>query len=434
MLRVLADDPALALKEAIDGLERALHEREAAFGEGARHLIRIDEVLCRTGEAAIELDCGTRLAGFGEHELIDAFGAGELAQERPPARDGRGVGALRQWISEAELARVCLELTLRDLRPLGVERPSTDPLLHQYRRQELNRALFGMRRRDQVRFEQTVTIVVIVARALRIRQRSQRFEQCRARIREHQSVEAGEIHPAHLGIDGRSAIEAPPQRERRAIVLICAQRIDLGAQRIQAAQRVGRRQVDIVRCDGSDPAGRVSDLLLEPPIALVRDCERHREDEGHGGGGGQGRPPKKSDALAALREAHRRLVGEDHFAEQSRQEVPSWHLARAWRARHRRNRHARDLLQRKNPRRRSGTGNGVRLLHRGHVLRRRVRHVDRLHAGKIETSQDRTTLQRARPPDLPQKLDDERRQLADLARELVRGRLPLGRMLSRQQR
>src|SRR5205814_6577198 len=122
--------------------------------ERAGYIVRDDEELRRAWIFSVELNRLARLVRLGEHVLIDALRADVLAEEGPPLRDRRFVSALGEWIPELELARVRLELPLGELCPFRIERASTHPLFHQHRREELHRALFRVRRRDQIRLEQ----------------------------------------------------------------------------------------------------------------------------------------------------------------------------------------------------------------------------------------------------------------------------------------
>ena len=85
----------------------------------------------------LKLMGGLLLAGFGQHERVDALGAGELGQV--PARfvDRGGVVVLRVRILLLQHVGVEIELLLSELLALRIDGAVVGPPLHQNRRKKL---------------------------------------------------------------------------------------------------------------------------------------------------------------------------------------------------------------------------------------------------------------------------------------------------------
>ena len=86
---LVAEHPLLAVEVAVGVGDGILHEGEAALGECAGDDVRLRDHLRGAGELAVVIDGRIALAGLGQHEGVDALGAGELleiARARSTAR------------------------------------------------------------------------------------------------------------------------------------------------------------------------------------------------------------------------------------------------------------------------------------------------------------------------------------------------------------
>ena len=113
-----------------------LHEGPAALGEGAGHDVRLRHGLRGAGELAVVIDRGIVLAGLGQHEGVDALGAGELLQIGARAFDGLAVVVLGEGILFLEFGGVEIELLLRQRHAVGVGAAIARPPARQHRREE----------------------------------------------------------------------------------------------------------------------------------------------------------------------------------------------------------------------------------------------------------------------------------------------------------
>ena len=98
------------------------------------------------GKLAIEIDGRIALAGFGQHEGVDALVAGELRQVPARFLHRQVVGLAGIRILLLQFVGIEIELLLGQRGALRIDRAAVQPPFHQHRREKFLGAFFVVRR------------------------------------------------------------------------------------------------------------------------------------------------------------------------------------------------------------------------------------------------------------------------------------------------
>ena len=159
------------------------------------------------GELAVEIDRGIVLAGFGEHEGVDALRAGKLLEIGAGAFDGSDVVFLGEGVFFLEFGGVKIELLLGEREPFGVRAAIAGPPFHQHRRKKELVALIVVRGSDEVGLEGVIRGRVFGAGGGG--EAAQIFQDGGLGGLEQELAEAIEVDTAHFGVEGIAGSRGP---------------------------------------------------------------------------------------------------------------------------------------------------------------------------------------------------------------------------------
>src|SRR5690606_4436725 len=205
--------------------------------------------------------------------LVERLEAGEAAKERARLRDERFRRLVAVRVAERQLGGEEGELRAREREAGGVALRVAGPACEQHGREERGVRVLAVAGRDEVRLEQVVRGLVLAGLVGLGGQALERGEHAPAGARPEQALELLEVEPAQRREEPVAGVESPAEAPGTAVLLVAAQPLGLGAQRVEASERVDGGELGLRGLEPLGPGDGGARRPLERAVGEERDGE-----------------------------------------------------------------------------------------------------------------------------------------------------------------